>query len=503
MGKIINTFKYSSMKAKIVLGLALLAALGSIGLVAGAIIAGQLAFFFGAVICAFAAIALFDTFNIHAAGSGGVVVPLGEGAIEPNLTMPENNAQENTVPVGAENQELPENRVNGVTAEQALAGMFAEQGEPETGRELDDIDMLLRQMTKDVKVDESEKEQILESSGKKKGFFARLFRKIFKGKIREKKPSAPEIEDEFEEYTPGVDMPEEEDSGKTVKKKKKRVKKKTVVEVVEPGKVIRTETKTIAAPDVKVAAPDEPNVFVVHQASEQDLAQYDKKAIKKLLHRYKVKRDHRPIMIDRCDDFFIKQTPAYVWVDGKEFHVLLIEREPRHLTLPVHGLREMKYLKKQVVNKDLDYGAFKGRSMLCEMFRPYLPDLTQSTVVDDPTATKNLYGFGPGMYVTNRSAGNIFDLLSLDFRVDDKVTLSAKVNYYFKEAYKANILLRDNVIDANGYADKIAKTLDDMAHSRISNGEFEDTLKQMIKNKLITLEFANHYRNVREKLQTS
>ena len=123
--------------------------------------------------------------------------------------------------------------------------------------------------------------------------------------------------------------------------------------------------------------------------------------------------------------------------------------------------------------------------------------------MDDPTATKNLYGFGPGMYVTNRSAANIFDLLAMEFRVDDKVTLSAKVNYYFKEAYKANILLRDNVIDANGYADRIAKTLDDMAHSRISNGEFEDTLKQMIKNKLITLEFANHYRNVREKLQTS
>ena len=497
MGKIINTFKYSSMKAKLVLGLALLAALASLGLVAGAILTKQLAFFFGAVICAFAAIALFDTFNISAAGSGGVVVPLGEGAIEPNLTMPEN-----TVPVGGE---LPENEVTGVTAEQALAGMFAEQSEPGAGRELDDIDMLLRSMTANVEVDEAEKEQILEESGKKsgkkKGFFARLFRKIFKGKIREKKPAAQEIDDEFDEYTPGVDMPEEDGSGKTVKKKKKRVKKKTVVEVVEPGKVIKTETKSIKAPDVKVAAPDEPNVFVVHQASEQDLAQYDKKTIKKLLHRYKVKRDHRMVMIDRCDDFFIKQTPAYVWVDGKEFHVLLIEREPRHLTLPVHGLREMKYLKKQVVNKDIDYGAFKGRSMLSELFRPYLPDLTQSTVVDDPTATKNLYGFGPGMYVTNRSAGNIFDLLSLDFRVDDKVTLSAKVNYYFKEAYKANILLRDNVIDANGYADKIAKTLDDMAHSRISNGEFEDTLKQMIKNKLITIEFANHYRNVREKLQ--
>ncbi|MBR4515620.1 MAG: hypothetical protein IKO61_12145 [Lachnospiraceae bacterium] len=493
MKKIINTFKYSSMKAKIVLGLALVAALAALGLVAGAIFTKQLAFFFGAVICAFAAIALFDTFNIHAAGDGGVVVPLGEGAIEPNLTLPEGMA-----PVG---ENVPENAAAGVTAEQALAGMFAGEGasSADSGRELDDIDMLLRKMTEDVEVDESEKEQILEESGKKKGFFARLFKKIFKGKLREKKPAREDVELE----AAGAETGNEADSTTTVKKKKKKVKKKTVVEVVEPGKVIKTETKHISAPDVKVAAPDEPNVFVVRQASEQDLAQYDRKSIKKLLHKYKVKRDHRPVMIDRCDEFFIKQTPAYVWVDGKEFHVLLIEKEPRHLSLPIHGLREMRYLKKQVVNKDIDYGAFKGKSMLAELFRPYLPDLTQSTVVDDPTATKNLYGFGPGMYVTNRSAANIFDLLAMEFRVDDKVTLSAKVNYYFKEAYKANILLRDNVIDANGYADRIAKTLDDMAHSRISNGEFEDTLKQMIKNKLITLEFANHYRNVREKLQTS
>lgn len=496
MGKIINTFKYSSMKAKLMLGLALLAALGSLGLVAGAILAKQLALFFGAVICAFAAIALFDTFNIHASGSGGVVVPPGEGAIEPNLVMPGNN-----VPAGGE---LPENPVSGVTAEQALAGMFAGEGAEEnaSGRELDDIDMLLRSMTKDVEVDESEKQEILEASGKKPGFFKRLFRKLFKNRIREKRPAQDNGEADAL-YASGADMQVADNSaaGTEKRKKKKRGRRKTVVEVTEPGKVTVTETRQIGAPDVKVEAPDGPNVFVVHQASEQDLAQYDKKTIKKLLHRYKVKRDHRMVMIDRCDDFFIKQTPAYVWVDGKDFHVLLIEREPRHLTLPIHGLREMRYLKKQVVNKDIDYGAFRGKSMLAEMFRPYLPDLTQSTVVDDPTATKNLYGFGPGMYVTNRSAKNIFDLLAIEFRVDDKVTLSAKVNYYFKEAYKANILLRDNVIDANGYADRIAKTLDDMAHSRISNGEFEDTLKQMIKNKLITLEFANHYRNVREKLQ--
>jgi len=152
-----------------------------------------------------------------------------------------------------------------------------------------------------------------------------------------------------------------------------------------------------------------------------------------------------------------------------------------------------------VVNEDVDYGPFKGKSILAEMFRPYLPDYTHSTVVDDMSAYKNLYGFGPGIYVTNRSAKQIFDLLPIEFRVDDKVTLSAKVNTFFKETYKANILLRDNVLDANGYADRIAKILDNMAHSTISYNEFKETLSLMVRNKLITQEFAGYYMNVRDK----
>ncbi|MBQ8413386.1 MAG: hypothetical protein IJX12_07275 [Lachnospiraceae bacterium] len=60
--------------------------------------------------------------------------------------------------------------------------------------------------------------------------------------------------------------------------------------------------------------------------------------------------------------------------------------------------------------------------------------------------------------------------------------------------------MRDNVIDANGYADKISKTLDDMAHSTISYNEFKETLNLLIKNKLITQEFAMYYMDVRDKI---
>ena len=70
----------------------------------------------------------------------------------------------------------------------------------------------------------------------------------------------------------------------------------------------------------------------------------------------------------------------------------------------------------------------------------------------------------------------------MEFKVDDKVTTSSKVNVFFKDAYKANIMLRDSVIDANGYADSIANTLENMTKSTISFMEFRDTLNLMVKN---------------------
>ena len=55
------------------------------------------------------------------------------------------------------------------------------------------------------------------------------------------------------------------------------------------------------------------------------------------------------------------------------------------------------------------------------------------------------------------------------------------------------------IIDANGYADKISVILDGMAKSTMSYNEFKDTLNLMVRNKLITQEFAMYYMNVRDK----
>ena len=234
--------------------------------------------------------------------------------------------------------------------------------------------------------------------------------------------------------------------------------------------------------------------------TQETVMTYDRKKVRKTLHKFKVRRDHRMIFVDHSEKLKVNQTPAYIWVEKKDFHLLLIEQEPRHITIPVYQIKEITYLKKQPANENIDYAAYRSSSVIADLFRPYLPDYSHSTVVDDLSAYKNLYGIGNDIYVTNRSASALFDLLGVPFQVDDRVTMSNKVNIYFKEAYKSNILLRDNVIDANGYADRISKTLDNLAHSTVSYAEFKDTLNLMIRNKMITQEFASYYMGVRDEL---
>lgn len=283
--------------------------------------------------------------------------------------------------------------------------------------------------------------------------------------------------------------PEEEDG---IGKKRKRHRRKKHDQSVEPFES-HAGQELLDSPIQAEAAQFIP-------LTQDTVTIYDRKKVKKAMHKFKVRRDHRMIFVDHSEKLHINQTPAYIWVEKKNFHLLLLEQAPRHITIPVYQIKEITYLKKQQVNEDMDYAAYKSSSVIADMFRPYLPDYTHSTVVDDLSAYKNLYGIGNEIYVTNRSAAALFDLLGVPFQVDDRVTMSNKVNIYFKEAYKSNILLRDNVIDANGYADRISRTLDNLAHSTVSYAEFKDTLNLMIRNKLITQEFASYYMSVRDNL---
>ncbi len=312
--------------------------------------------------------------------------------------------------------------------------------------------------------------------------------------------------------------PEKEKESKAENKKKNKINNKTKKEKKSKEKIDKAPKQKKAKKqkednhildNMNILLEDEINA--THEAEKEDeykglihpteetISSYDKKKIKKTLHKYKVRKDHRMVLVDRCDKYNIYQTPAYIWCEDNKFHMLLIEKEPRYITLPLFNLGEIKYLKKQPANPDKDYKSIQGNSIMANLFKPYLPDYMHSNVVDDLTSYKNLYGVGPDIYFTNQSAKHLFDLVSTEFFVEDKVTTSTKVNFYFKDAYKANIMLRDSVIDANGYADMISNILENMAMSSISYNEFKETLNLMIKNKLITQEFASYYMDVRDK----
>ncbi|MBD5096681.1 MAG: hypothetical protein HDT40_06730 [Lachnospiraceae bacterium] len=300
-----------------------------------------------------------------------------------------------------------------------------------------------------------------------------------------------------------TDKPEKEESHKEKVHKGTSLKQKQQQNGEAGQKIRHAHAEKPEHPTQNRSDEDEENknLIVIRQVSDETADSYDKRKIKRTLYKYKVKRDHRLVIVDFSKKYMIKQCPAYIWVADKQFNMLLLEEEPRHLAIPIGRIREITYLKKQSANVDTDYPLFHRNNLLTAVFKPYLPDYTYNTVASDKNSYKNLYGITGGIYFTNKSAKNLFDLLNVEFQVDDKVTTSSKVNIFFKDAYKANIMLRDNVIDANGYADSIANTLENMTKSTISYMEFKDTLDLMIKNKLITQDFASHYMGMWDKFK--
>ncbi len=440
--KCINTIKYGTAKARAIVLLSLLFGIGAVGAVVCTIVFRQILFIFAAVVCAFIVITLAQTLVIQ----GGVVEDAG-------------------------NAETREERHSGHAKSQD-AGKKVDHMKPPV--------FAKRKKRKDENSVDGEN-----SEDNSPVFAKRKKRQDEKAADAGHTDANEQVKEDI--VTPEDDSKLQEAQDAEEKNGHHKRKKQQKRETDDDGQIAQDK-------------PEQTEEQPVAALTQETVMTYDRKKVKKTLHKFKVRREHRMIFVDRSEKLKANQTPAYIWVEKKDFHLLLIEQEPRHITIPLYQIKNITYLKKQPANEDIDYAAYKGSSVLADMFRPYLPDYSHSTVVDDLSAYKNLYGIGNDIYVTNRSASALFDLLGVEFQVDDRVTMSNKVNIYFKEAYKSNILLRDNVIDANGYADRISKTLDNLAHSTISYAEFKDTLNLMIRNKLITQEFASYYMGVRDEL---
>ncbi len=300
-----------------------------------------------------------------------------------------------------------------------------------------------------------------------------LKRKVEAEKEREEKKAEDKrrISEESEQIKKekGTDKNDEDKLSENDKKKKR----KNTVEEEKEDIIVDTESK---------------------EEEEGPYKNYTKEKIEVILHKYKVKEEHRRVIVDFCAPFRIKQCPAYVWRDKKNLYFLLLEEEPRRIEIPLNTIDGIHYERGAVVKSSLEYEEFKNHSFVGSVFLSYLPSYYEKTKNERRMYCKNLYVITPELKVTNTSARNLFDILEADFILQDAVMTSAKFDSYFKMAYKSNVLLRDRVITAEEYKDKIRILLTSISQGEMSERTYIELINQLEEYKLITEEYARYYR---------
>ena len=231
-----------------------------------------------------------------------------------------------------------------------------------------------------------------------------------------------------------------------------------------------------------------------------DFSHYNEYVIKKLKRKYHMRRDHRPVIIDNSNSYRIKECPAFIWRVHKKVHLLLLEKEPRRITISRDLIRHVTYVPKVRANRKKEYLAFKKENMVTSVFREYVPDYFDSKAQDANLKYKSLYQIYPDIQFSNRSIADVMDLLCLNFMPEDKLTKSEKVNGFFKRIYAANILFKDKVYSITEYKEAVVLALEEMCYADIPAMEFQITLENLVQAKLISQQYADHYTEHRSKL---
>ena len=282
--KCINTIKYGTAKARAIVLLALLFGIGAVGAVVCAIVFRQILLIFAMVVCVFVMITLAQTLVIQ----GAVVEDAG-------------------------NAETREERHSGHAKSQD-AGKKVDHMKPPV--------FAKRKKRKDKNTVDGE------NSEDNSPVFAK------RKKRQDEKAADAGHTDADEQVKEDISMPEDgsklqEAPGAEEKNGHHKRKKQQKREADDDGQIAQDKPKQTE--EQPVAA-----------LTQETVMTYDRKKVKKTLHKFKVRREHRMIFVDHSDKLQVKQTPAYIWVEKKEFHLLLIEQEPRHITIPLYQILSEK-----------------------------------------------------------------------------------------------------------------------------------------------------------------
>lgn len=217
------------------------------------------------------------------------------------------------------------------------------------------------------------------------------------------------------------------------------------------------------------------------------LAGMDSKKLKKLMKQHKVNQVHVKVMIDSYPAKKIEQAPAFMWRTDTMLHFLVLTGKAEEYEVPLEDIKGFLLVKNVAADAEKDYMPFQYSSLISKMFKPYLPEYSESTKDGRLEVKKNTFRIEPGIYLTNTSVANLRKVLlpGVAFLVDDQVIASSRFNEYFKELYRSSLLCKNQVITLDEYKEQIVKTLDALLDAPISGKEFVNTIYDLNKYRLI------------------
>lgn len=217
---------------------------------------------------------------------------------------------------------------------------------------------------------------------------------------------------------------------------------------------------------------------------------YSREQLRRLQRKHHVSKNHKTVMIDRWAEKKILHSPAYMWTGGGQIFFLVLGAKEGRYQIPLEEVKKVYYEKNVLAHPQEDYKELTAGSLLHLVFSSYLPttfDRNQNGIL---TTRKNLYVIGPGICFTNTSARNVFEVLDVEFEVEDEITRMGKFDEDFIRLYQNQILLKDQVLDVFEYRQRVIRILHEMAASEISDEEFLRRLRQMVKYHMVSDEYA-------------
>lgn len=269
----------------------------------------------------------------------------------------------------------------------------------------------------------------------------------------------------------------------------------------KPIQASKVRKKIDTDADGDVAQKSKKNMKEEKDTNDNEYDQYTEESIKKYLVEYKVKKQSFLVIIDSSEKYHVKNCPAYVWGDKKYLYFLLLEKKTRTIAIPRNETAVIHYEKGAMVTDIEEYKKLKDSFLLGSMFRKYIPEYYRTMVNGFSTFKKNLFVVADDVKVSAQSVRGIMQITNCRLELDDSQIDRRRYGGYFEEAYKINLLLREEVYNAEEYKEKIKEILTGLAEHEEQIEAFRTTIASMVQYHLISDEYADYFLEYRYSLE--